>query len=239
MGRLGAGRGWIYVFTTAFVVGLSGALSPGPLTVAAIHGAARIGWIAGPLATLSHAAVELAMVAALGMGLSRVLRRGGVAGTIALAGGIMLVWMGWMMISGAQGASLPVAARIVAPGGVLSLAEAGGPLAAGVVATLSNPYWFLWWATVGASQLVWSRERTPGGPVAFWAGHVTSDLVWLTMLSVAVGTGRSFFGDAAYRGLLYVLGGAMALLGVVFVANAGRLYRGTAGGASSEAPGVM
>ncbi|MDP2870997.1 MAG: LysE family transporter [Bacillota bacterium] len=228
-------RPWIRVFATAFVVGFSGALSPGPLTVATIHEAARIGWVAGPLATLTHGLLELLMVAALGLGLSRVLRRGAVAGTIALAGGLVLVWMGWTMIAGAPAAVLPGLGCGPEEGSSYAL---GGPLLAGILATLGNPYWFLWWATVGASQLAWSRERTPGGPLTFWAGHVMADLVWLAALAAAVATGRRLLTDAIYRGLLYLLGAAMVLLGVYFAASAARLYRGPAGsGRQSAGPG--
>lgn len=205
----------------AFVVGLSGALSPGPLTVAALDQAARVGALAGPAAAASHTLLELLMVFALGAGLSRLLHRRGVAAAIAFGGGVLLLWMSWGMIAGASAATVPGPAG--GPGG--GFGGLAGPLIAGVVATVSNPYWFLWWGSVGAAQLAWTRRQGGASPLAFWGGHVLSDLVWLTVLSVAVATGRRHLNDAVYRGLLYALGAAMGVLGVFFVAAARRLRR--------------
>lgn len=205
----------------AFIVGLSGAMSPGPLTVAVLDQAARAGAFAGPAAALTHALLELLMVSALGMGLARLLRRSSLAALISFAGGAVLIWMSWRMISGAAEAVIPGPAG-GPPAGLKGL---GGPLIAGVAATLSNPYWFLWWVSVGAAQLAWT-EQDGTSPLVFWGGHVLSDLACLTALSLAVATGRRFLGDAVYRGLLYILGGAMGVLGLWFVAGAPRLLRG-------------
>lgn len=205
----------VTVFVTAFVVGLSGALMPGPLTVVVLHGAITSGPLAGPLATLSHGLLELAMVAALVAGMSRVLRRRGVAAALALVGGLVLLWMGWGMVATAPAAALP-ASGAAAPAGA-------GPFVAGIAATLANPYWFLWWATVGASQLAWARSV--GNQLAFWGGHVLADLAWLTLLAIAVAGGRTLLTDSTYRGVLFGLGGTIMLLGGYFLVSAGRLSR--------------
>jgi threonine/homoserine/homoserine lactone efflux protein len=204
---------------------------PGPLTIATLHQAARVGVIAGPLATLGHAILELLMALALTMGLAHVLKRRALAGAIALAGGLMLVWMAWGMVRTAGTATL--ALQNLATGS--SRAEEGGALMAGIVMTLGNPYWFLWWVTVGASNLGWARQQARGGSVLFWAGHVASDLVWLTLLALAIATGRHFLTDSLYRGLLYVLGAAIGVLGAFFMASAKRLYSGALeGGRATE-----
>ncbi len=202
---------------------------PGPLTVVVLHQAVSFGALAGPLAALSHGLLELAIVAALAAGLGRVLNRPGVAATIALVGGLVLVWMGWGMVAAARAATLPKA-------GTAAGLPGPGPFVAGALATLSNPYWFLWWLTVGMSQLAWAR---PPRRLAFWAGHVSSDLAWLTLLAVAAATGRRFLSDATYQLVLYLMGGVICLLGLYFVASARRLYRlRPAEAAESPAPTV-
>lgn len=188
---------------------------PGPLTVVVLHGAITSGPWAGPLAAFGHGLLELVMVFALAAGLGRLLRRRGVAALLAVVGGAALVWMGWEVVQAARAATV-TSAVAAGPGGP-------GPFVAGAMATLGNPYWFLWWATVGASQLAWAGTRS--NRLVFWAGHVAADMAWLTLLGVAAAGGSELLSETAYRAVLCGLGAAVALLGLCFVAAAGRLWR--------------
>jgi threonine/homoserine/homoserine lactone efflux protein len=77
-----------FLFTTAFIVGLSGAMMPGPLLTADIYSSAERGFWAGPLLVLGHGLLELALIMALLAGAASFLVRPAVATVIALAGGI-------------------------------------------------------------------------------------------------------------------------------------------------------
>ncbi|MDP7240292.1 MAG: LysE family transporter, partial [Dehalococcoidia bacterium] len=63
------------IFVTAFVVGLSGALFPGPLLAMNVAETARKGFWAGPILVGGHGITEVVMMAALTLGLSRVLEQ--------------------------------------------------------------------------------------------------------------------------------------------------------------------
>ncbi|MDP2718929.1 MAG: LysE family transporter [Dehalococcoidia bacterium] len=76
------------IFTTSFVIALSGAMMPGPLLAVTISEVARRGFWAGPLLVLGHAILELSIVAALAFGLSRLVGSELISGIIFLAGGI-------------------------------------------------------------------------------------------------------------------------------------------------------
>jgi len=69
----------------------------------------------------------------------------------------------------------------------------------GIVASISNPYWTIWWATIGLGYLVLSRELGYLGIVLFFAGHILADLAWYLFVGFAVSAGRSRFSDRAYR----------------------------------------
>ena len=73
------------IFTTAFVVGFSGAMMPGPLLTVTIGESARRGFSAGPLLVLGHAVLELVLILALVGGLSIYLTRTAVTHTIAIS----------------------------------------------------------------------------------------------------------------------------------------------------------
>jgi threonine/homoserine/homoserine lactone efflux protein len=61
--------GLIGLLTTAFVIGLSGAMGPGSLLVVVVTETFRRGFWAGPAAIAGHAAVEVAMIFLLNLGL--------------------------------------------------------------------------------------------------------------------------------------------------------------------------
>ena len=201
------------LFTTSFVVGFSGALMPGPVATVTIAESARQGFRVGPLITLGHALTEVVMVAALALGLSVVLQQPLIAGVIGLGGGLVLLWMGWGLVSSAwRGTiSLQFAAGGSGPVGRWGLVPAG------IVTSLVNPYWFLWWATVGASYVVFGLQFGWLGVAAVFVGHILADFSWNCLLSLAVASGRRFLSDRLYRGLLAVCGLFLIVLSVAFV----------------------
>ena len=202
------------IAAVSFAVGLSGAVSPGPLTVLAIREATVLGVSAGPLATLGHGAIEALLVVALAFGLSRALEDEGVAtGLIALFGGAILVYLGASLLRSLPSAELELRAR----GEVATAARRVVLL--GALVSLGNPYWVIWWASVGTKLTADSLEAGVAGPGAFLVGHVVADLAWLTLLAWAVHSGRRWFGRRAYRGLLAVCGAFLLALGAFFVAS--------------------
>ena len=90
------------VFAASFSIGLSGAMSPGPLTVFVMGQSARYGVLAGPLASLGHGLLEVALVALLWLGLARVLQWDPVLAVIGVSGGLVMIWMGWKIVSGVR-----------------------------------------------------------------------------------------------------------------------------------------
>ena len=69
----------------------------------------------------------------------------------------------------------------------------------GVLASISNPYWTIWWATIGLGYLVISRELGAAGIALFFAGHILADAVWYLFIGFAVSAGRRRFTDRVYR----------------------------------------
>lgn len=222
------------IAASAFVLGFSGAMMPGPLLTVTIGESARRGFIAGPLIMLGHAILELALVLALAGGLSYFLTRGEVAQAIAVFGGAFLIYMGWGMARDARTGrvSLPMkqgAASGDAPAGdkvpVLAGAAAGTlpgsgglhPVAAGILVSLANPYWSLWWATMGLSFITLSLQNGYAGLASFFTGHILADLTWYSLVAAAIAGGRQFLSDRIYRGILAACGFFLVGLGIYFL----------------------
>ncbi len=224
---------WLAVAAVAFGVGLSGALSPGPLTILAMREGARRGWVAGPFATAGHAVAEATTIVLLALGLSRYVGSNGpVTTAISLVGGLVLVWMARTTARSVPTASL--AARVAQategaepPRGDRSFEAFRSVALLGIAVTVVNPYWLIWWATVGTKLTVDSLHIGWSGPLAVFLGHILSDLLWLTFVATLVGSGSRWLGDRAYRGLLGACAVFLLVLGVLFVASG---VRGVLGG---------
>jgi threonine/homoserine/homoserine lactone efflux protein len=175
--------------------------------------APRRGWLAGPLVATGHSILELVIVMLIAFGLSAGLARPGIQTAIALVGGLLLAWMGGKMVWDSwQG-------RIRLPGQAddqerMSTRQLVG---LGMVATISNPFWYAWWVTVAAGYLLQARALGVAGILAFYVGHISADYAWDTVLSTVVGGGRRWLNDGIYRGLIVACGGFLIYLGLVFL----------------------
>lgn len=196
------------LFVTAFVVGLSGAMMPGPLLAVTINESVRRGPWAGPLIVVGHAILEVALVAAVALGLASVFKNDRVIAVISLAGGAVMGWMGQDMVRSAGTLSLDLKT---------DGRQAMHPVAAGIVVSLSNPYWTLWWATIGIAYVVMGLEFGLLGILVFFVGHILADLVWYTAVSIAMAKGRNLLSDKVYRGLIVFCGVALMLFGAWFL----------------------
>lgn len=203
----------LVIFTTAFLVGFSGAMMPGPLLAYTISASAKYGFLAGPLIVLGHAILELTLVVALVFGLDRFLDNDWVVSIIGLIGGTMLIGMGILMFrQGWRQAALPLE---TSP----NLVENRRMILSGILVSMSNPYWFIWWATVGMTYLLWAMELGTGGVAAFFSGHILSDLSWYALVAFVIATGRKVINDTVYSWLLVVCGLALIGLGLYFVVS--------------------
>jgi threonine/homoserine/homoserine lactone efflux protein len=201
----------LQIFITSFLVGLSGAMMPGPVLAVTVSHATHRGFIVGPLIVLGHAILELVLVIGVILGLGQYLTLEPVTGMLGIAGGGVLVWMGRGMLAWrAGGEGEPE----------LTGATSTNPVLAGILTSLSNPYWFLWWATVGMAYISLSLQRGPGGVVAFYGGHILSDLLWYSFLAALIAMGHKFVAGRFYQGLFKFCGLFLLLFGLYF------FYRG-------------
>ncbi len=210
--------GLVALFLTAWMVGFSGAMAPGPISTLVVAQASRRGFWAGPLLTLGHAVAELAVVLALGLGLQRFLAASRLPMAIALVGGPVLIWMGIGTLRDAlRPAALPLAAAPAAK------SSRWGSVGSGLAASFSNPYWFLWWSTVGASYVVVSLQHGARGVAAFYAGHILSDLSWNSLLAFLMASGQRWLPRNAARAFLAVAGAFLVGIGVYFTLSGIRM----------------
>jgi len=199
-----------WIFGTAFVVGFSGAIMPGPMLAATFGGSISRGAWTGPRMVLGHALVEIVLVAILAFGRGTWLAHPRAFRVIALVGGLLILLMGADMLRQAGQAS-----ELMAGTGSVLLSN---DIVAGVITSISNPYFFLWWATVGLAMIQDAQAR--GSNVAvFFSGHILSDVVWFTLVSVLVAKSRGLaqLPEGLFAGVFAVCGVALIALSLWFV----------------------
>ncbi|MFH1140165.1 MAG: LysE family transporter [Chloroflexota bacterium] len=207
------------IFGTSFLVGLSGAVSPGPLLVFNIRETVRHGFMAGPYVAAGHALLELATVVALAFGLTRIRDFEPAVAAIGILGGLFLVWMGAGMVRN-PGHGAPTAQGHTSDATPHGVRE---PLVGGVVVSLSSPYWTIWWLTVGATLMSRSLELGAVGIAAFYLGHILSDFSWYSLVSATLASGRRLVTVRVYKGIMLACGAFLVAMGAYFVVTGVRL----------------
>ena len=179
---------------------LSGALMPGPLLTVTIAESARRGFRAGPLLITGHALLELLLMLAVIKGLGPYLRTPLIMGIIAFIGGAVLVWMGVDMIRTASNLSLK------GKSSGASSRHMPHPFLIGILASISNPYWTIWWVTIGMAYLMAAIKFGYTGVMVFFLGHISADFAWYSVVSYGISRGKKLFKDRSYQMMIRVCG---------------------------------
>ena len=166
---------------------------PGPLLSFTVTESTRKGFIAGPLVILGHALLEIGLIAALLLGLAPLFVDDLFFSLISCFGGGILIWIGYRMIRSIPGLTVEWNK---------SEGKASRTVLQGIFMSLANPYWIVWWATIGLGLILQSRVFGMTGVAVFFIGHILADLIWYSLVSGAIAKGRKLFTDSVYRWLV-------------------------------------
>ncbi|MBN1432423.1 MAG: LysE family transporter [Methanomicrobiaceae archaeon] len=194
-------------FVLSFLIGLTGALVPGPTLIATINESLKSGWTAGPRVTSGHIAIELAIAIAIVFGMSAMLSE--YTNTIAVLGGAVLVIFGIMNLISARNI------KISSTGAPIE----AGPFLAGIITSVTNPYFWIWWLTTGAGFLLAGLKGGVIFAAAFMIGHWFSDLGWFTFVSAGISKGKNVMPERVYRGIIAGCGIFLVGFGLWFISG--------------------
>jgi len=213
--------GPLVILCLSFVLSLSGALMPGPLltyTITRTLQSARSGWLTGARVISGHAALEALLVIGLVLGVGSLLQSRLAITLITAIGAALLVVMGVSLLrETVRGSRRPArdGAGLVAVGHRAGIAVQLAPAAAGVLVSASNPYWWVWWVTIGSAFLIRydvTLQRWPA-LLAFFVGHELGDLGWFSAVSIALSLGKSRIPRGIMTGIQAVCGVAIVAFG--------------------------
>jgi threonine/homoserine/homoserine lactone efflux protein len=182
----------------ALAISLSGVIAPGPMTAVTAERGAKSPY-AGVLIALGHGLVEVPLMIGILFGLGRLFEIPEVGVAIGLAGSAFLIWMGVGML------------RNLAPTAAERGAARRSSLLTGAALSAGNPYFLVWWATVGATLVSRSSIHGALGFILFAVGHWLCDLVWCSVVAYVSYRGRKLVGGRFGQAVSLVC--AIALLG--------------------------
>jgi threonine/homoserine/homoserine lactone efflux protein len=200
---------------SAIIISLSGVMAPGAVTAATIAQGTRSRW-AGTLISVGHGIVEMPLIFLLMLGLHFFFEMDPVKIAIGILGGGFLLWMGCGMLRQTR---RPLAEQ----SGIFKSSS----IRTGMLLSATNPYFLLWWATVGLNLALKAGGFGTLALVLFAIVHWLCDVVWLSILSFAAfytHKGAGLFSAHIQKGILACCGIALLVFGGKFIFDALNLW---------------
>jgi threonine/homoserine/homoserine lactone efflux protein len=141
-----------------------------------------------------------------------------IKGTVGIVGGLGLILFGTLQIFGTIRKRPETAS--VSPSRNLPASS----LAMGMALTGLNPYFILWWLSIGSALIVQALAFAAIVGVLFmYVAHVWMDYAFLTSLAYFAKKGRNIVSSKYYRLVLIAFGGMLVYFGLSFIFDAIRV----------------
>jgi len=166
---------------------------------------------AGFMVAVGHGVVEFPLMFLIYLGFASFFASDFLRQVISLIGGFMLIYMGFSMF------------KLKMNFGNNKSVEHSS-LVAGIVTTGANPYFFLWWATIGLTLIVNSMFFGFIGFLIFIVVHWLCDAGWYTLLSYSIFKSKKLLSEKLSRIIFAACALILILFGLWFIASNLKLF---------------
>ena len=195
---------FLLFLASVIIISLSGVMMPGSVFAVTIAKGYK-NKNAGAIIALGHGIIEFPLIFLIYFGFSQLFTSNIVKTFIGLIGGIMLAYMGLSM--------LKIIKRIKEEKKDLSY----NSLIGGILTTVTNPYFFLWWATFGATLIINASIFGIIGLLSFAIIHWSCDFVWDLFVSKTVFKTKHLWSEKIYKIVFGSCGVILILFGIWFI----------------------
>lgn len=169
------------ILLSVVVISLSGVMMPGPMTAVTLAKSYKSPW-AGTQISLGHAVIEVPLILLIYFGFAQFFQNDVVRLVLSVLGSGMIVWLGISMFRARieviqKGKDLPY-----------------NSFTAGILTSVFNPFFLLWWATIGGMLIMRILDFGTMGLIVFIIVHWSCDLVWLSLVSNVIYRTHSLWG---------------------------------------------
>jgi threonine/homoserine/homoserine lactone efflux protein len=182
-------------------------MAPGPITVATLaHG--RQDPLAGVWINIGHSIAEVPLIFVLLLGLEPFLESENIRRVLSIGGGLVMVWMGQGLIRKGNMETIPKNCTHLQ----------WNPIYDGAILTALNPYWLLWWMTVGAGLISRALNFGAATVVALMIViHLLCDFSWGTFLSFSAYRSKNILRPEKWGYIEMGCGAVLILFGGIFL----------------------
>ncbi|MBN1871103.1 MAG: LysE family transporter [Candidatus Omnitrophica bacterium] len=199
----------LILFSTGVLIGITGAIIPGPLTLFTVSEVMKSNRFAGLKVIFGHIVTEFLLILIIFLGLYHFLKSQILLRATTAVGGIALVAMGAILFLKSP--------RMKSLKDTNGSHIAGGLFLGGIFFSIASPGFIVWWVTIGLSTVMRSLLHGIIGVAILSLGHWTADIIWYWSLSYAVDKGKNHLSERNYRNIVRALSALLGLLGLYFL----------------------
>ena len=191
------------------IISASGVMAPGPLFTANISHGLRDGAKSGIKMAIGHTIVEFPLVILLGIGVFSLEIFPEFRILVSIFGAITLFVFAFIQIR----TTLQKAKNNPSK-------PKQGPLVTGILLSALNPFFILWWLTIGFklildAMLIWAFT----GILIVFVMHIWMDFVWLGGISYVASKSSQIISNRNYKILMIILSLVLVYFGVTFLVD--------------------
>lgn len=191
------------------VISASGVMAPGPLFAANLSYGLKEGAKAGYKMAVGHTIVELPLVILLGIGVFSLESFPEFRVVISILGAITLFVFAGLQIR-----------TVLKKNQEKSDSQKHGPLIAGIALSALNPFFIIWWLTIGFklisdAMLMWAF----GGILILFGLHIWMDFAWLGAVAYFASKSAKIISNRNYKILIVGLSGMLVYFGITFLTD--------------------
>ena len=191
------------------VISASGVMAPGPLFAANISYGLREGAKSGIKMAMGHTIVEFPLVILLGIGVFSLETFPEFRMIISIVGAITLFVFALVQIK-----------TVLQNNKNITSTPKHGPLVTGIVLSALNPFFIIWWLTIGFklisdAMLIWAFS----GIVIVFFLHIWMDFAWLGGISFLASKSSKILSNRNYKFIMIGLSLLLVYFGITFLVD--------------------
>ena len=189
------------------IISASGVMSPGPLFAANVMYGLREGRISGIKMAIGHTIVEFPLILFLGIGFFSMENVPEIRTIITILGAAGLFGFAALQIRSVTKQKFSLETK-----------SGQGPFVAGILLSALNPFFIIWWLTIGLVLISQSIELFGiFGIVILFGFHIWMDYVWLFTIAAFSSKAKNYLSKRNFKVIIIGLSVILVYFGIDFL----------------------
>jgi threonine/homoserine/homoserine lactone efflux protein len=195
-----------FLLISVILISFSGILTPGPMFAITIAKGYK-NRNAGAVIALGHGIIEVPLMILIYLGFLKYFNTDIIRISIGITGGLLLIYMGLEIYR----AKIDISFE--------DRKLSYNILIAGILTTITNPYFFIWWITIGTTLILnFGRYGIPGF-ILFIICHWLCDLLWYWFVSIVTFKSKSFLNNKTLKIIFRICSIILIIYGLWFIVS--------------------